>query len=86
MIIFYIKHNKGNIFRHQMTKIKTLWTQEHVDKLNEYQKSGQFHPYTCGSGNRTDEHHLDGQGILVATLDGWKCPYCDYTQTWSHSH
>ena len=54
-------------------------TKEEVDALNEYQKSGKFHPYTCG-GNRTDEKHLDGQGILIATEDGWVCPYCEYRQ------
>lgn len=28
--------------------LKTPWPKEVVDKLNEYQKSGKFHPYTCG--------------------------------------
>lgn len=54
-------------------------TQELVDELNRYQKAGAFHPYTCGL-NRKDKYHLDRQGILVATLEGWKCPYCTYTQ------
>lgn len=62
---------------------KIVFTQEQVDKLNKYQKSGKFHPYTCG-GNRTDEDHLDGEGILVATKYGWICPYCDYKQKWAH--
>lgn len=60
-----------------------IFTPEQVASLNEYQKSGTFHPFTCG-GNRTDEHHLDGEGILVATEDGWICPYCDYKQDWAH--
>ena len=46
-------------------------TQEEVDKLNIYQLTGRFHPYTCGSGNRTDANHFDGEGILVATKTGW---------------
>lgn len=65
--------------------IKTPWTQEQCDRLNAFQKSRRFHPFTCGSGNRCDENHLDGEGVLVATPDGWKCPYCDYTQEWAHS-
>lgn len=54
-------------------------TQEQIDHLNAIQRSGQFHPFTCG-GKRTDAAHLDGEGVLVATLDGWMCPYCDYRQ------
>jgi hypothetical protein len=60
---------------------KTPWTPEQVKALNERQDNGIYHPFTCG-GNRTDEHHLDGEGRLVATENGWKCPYCDYTQDW----
>lgn len=53
--------------------------QKRLDELNASQKSRQFHPYTCGF-NRTDEYHLDGEGILVATEEGWMCPYCTYRQ------
>lgn len=66
-----------------MSIIKKPFTKEHIAALNEYQKSGKFHPFTCG-GNRTDKNHLDGEGILVATEDGWICPYCDYKQDWAH--
>lgn len=59
-----------------------VFTPEEVISLNAYQKSGAFHPFTCG-GNRTDEKHLDGEGLLVATEDGWICPYCDYKQDWA---
>lgn len=61
-----------------------VFTPEEVSNLNEYQQAGVMHPFTCGSGNRTDEHHLDGEGMLVATEDGWICPYCPYTQSWAH--
>lgn len=61
-----------------------VFTPEEVLSLNDYQKSRAFHPFTCGSGNRTDENHLDGEGLLVATEDGWICPYCPYTQNWAH--
>jgi hypothetical protein len=55
------------------------WPLEIVDRLNEYQQAGEYHPLTCGK-NRTDEYHLDGEGVLVATPTGWRCPYCDYKQ------
>lgn len=61
----------------------SVFTPEEVESLNAYQRAGVFHPFTCG-GNRTDEAHLDGEGILLATVDGWVCPYCDYTQDWAH--
>jgi hypothetical protein len=62
---------------------KAPWTEEEVCKLNEFQKDGRFHPFTCG-GDRRDENHLDGEGVLVATPNGWMCPYCDYKQDWCH--
>lgn len=37
------------------------------------------HPYTCG--NREDHPVVGGdRGILVPTMRGWICPFCDYTQ------
>ena len=60
-----------------------VFTPDEVKSLNEYQQSGVFHPFTCG-GNRTDSNHLDGEGILVATIYGWKCLYCNYTHDWAH--
>lgn len=60
-----------------------MFTPEEVASLNEYQQSGAFHPFTCG-GDRTDAMHLDGQGILLATENGWVCPFCEYRQTWFH--
>lgn len=62
----------------------SVFTSEEVQSLNDYQKSGVFHPFTCGSGRRTDADHLDGEGLLVATENGWVCPYCDFTQNWAH--
>lgn len=61
-----------------------VFTPEEVVSLNQYQQAHIFHPFTCGSGNRTDAAHLDGEGILVATEEGWICPYCDYKQNWAH--
>lgn len=64
--------------------ITAPFTSEQVKLLNNFQKSQHAHPFTCG-GDRTDENHLDGEGILVATEDGWVCPYCDYRQNWALS-
>lgn len=55
---------------------KAPFTAEQAEKLNEYQKSGMFHPYTCGNDSR--------HAVLVATEKGWHCPDCDYTQDWAH--
>lgn len=64
-------------------RIPAPFTAEQVAALNARQQDGRFHPYTCGSGRRQDEHHLDGEGVLVATEEGWVCPYCDYRQNWA---
>lgn len=40
------------------------------------------HPYTCP--NRSDHPVLAGdRGVLVPTVRGWICPFCDYTQDWA---
>jgi len=62
--------------------INAPFTIEQVERLNYFQRANIFHPYTCGSGNRTDANHLDSEGLLVATTAGWICPYCDYKQNW----
>ena len=61
------------------------FTEEQVAALNAAQANPNLHPYTCGSGRRTDAAHLDGEGVLVATKTGWVCPYCDYRQDWCHT-
>lgn len=57
----------------------SLWTPDQVDKLNEWQACGWVHEFTCP--NRPHE----GSSVLVATVDGWVCPGCDFTQNWAHS-
>jgi Lar family restriction alleviation protein len=64
-----------------------IWTAEQVANLDEFQKAGRMHPFTCG----TKEKHppLDDCGDvpddeLFATERGWKCPTCDYRQFWAH--
>ena len=63
-------------------KVQAPRTAEQVAALNRYQQCGDFHPFTCG-GQRQDEFHLDGEGVLLATETGWVCPYCDYRQYWA---
>jgi hypothetical protein len=58
-------------------QIKAPWTQEQVESLNEYQRSGVMHPFTCGHCRRT----------LTATEAGWICRECalhgrEYKQDW----
>lgn len=59
---------------------------DQVKLLNEYQRLGAMHPFTCGTHSDTS---------LVASTDGWTCPHseglspidvrCDYTQDWAHA-
>lgn len=65
--------------------IEAPFTPEQVEALNTWQSTGVVHPFTCGSGRRKDADHLDGEGILKATPQGWVCPYCNYTQDWAHA-
>lgn len=60
--------------------VRAPWTHELVSVLNAHQHCRDLHPYTCGSGHRKE--HPDGEGVLVATVDGWECPHCDYRQDW----
>jgi hypothetical protein len=53
------------------------FTNQQVELLNQFQGSGKFHSFTCGSDNC--------RSILIATTNGWICPNCDYKQNWCHS-
>jgi hypothetical protein len=67
-------------------QIETPWTPDQVKGLNDYQFNGYFHPYTCE--NRGDgKHRTLGRdlGTLIATTEGWVCPYCSYEQNWAHA-
>lgn len=64
--------------------IRAPWTPEQVAALNEFQRRGGMHPFTCGG------EHTPGSPILVAREDGWHCsdPYgegCDYRQDWANA-
>jgi hypothetical protein len=57
--------------------IKAPFTPEEVDKLNNWQTLGYVHEYTCPTGI-ADPYHPSR--VLVATVRGWICKYCPYTQ------
>ena len=61
-------------------KIQAPFTDEQVEAMNRYQKSG-LHELTCPN----DERHAGTPTPLVATREGWVCsdPECDYTQDWA---
>ena len=64
---------------------KNVFTSEEVKNLDQAQKSGMFHPFTCP--NRGDGNHFDNGidlGGLIPTVRGWICQCCDYTQDWAH--
>lgn len=63
---------------------KAPFTPGEVTSLNGYQDAGVMHPFTCGSGQRCEPTHDAQGGTLTATIAGWVCPYCDYTQDWAH--
>ena len=58
-------------------KVKAPFTDDQVRSINAYQKSGAFHPFTCGTEGC--------QGILRATREGMVCDTCrQWTQDWVH--
>ena len=66
-------------------KINAPFTPEQVVALNEFQVSDESHPFTCA--NRGGGNHAEwngDQGVLVATVHGWICPFCDYRQDWAY--
>lgn len=68
----------------RMSDLKAPWTPKQVIALNDYQQSDEGHPFTCanrGPGHAPTNSYRD---VLVATVNGWICPFCDYTQDWAH--
>ncbi len=62
----------------QAGKIEAPFTQAQVVGLNRWQHAGYVHEFTCGN-----QH--GGDRTLVATVGGWVCQECDYTQDWAHA-
>ncbi|AXH59970.1 hypothetical protein [Pseudomonas amygdali] len=72
-----------------MEKLEAPFSQPIAHALNQSQvgvgKGMVIHPFTCV--NRGDGQHGEeggDTGVLIATLQGWVCPHCDYTQHWAH--
>lgn len=68
-----------------MSDIETPFTQEQVDNINKYQLRDDRHPFTCCSPEEIKEcQRINGnnEGILIAEIDGLKCPCGKYTQDW----
>ena len=57
-----------------------IWTDEQVAMLNERQRRGDLHPYTCPG----DYDICENQRELIATPQGWVCSCGQYRQGWSH--
>lgn len=55
-----------------------IWTDEQVRHINEFQRSGAFHPFTCNCP------HPERNDRLTAYPDGLRCGHCSYHQTWVH--
>lgn len=61
-------------------RIRAPFTTEQVERLNEYQRAGTFHPYTCPGDMPTCIDRRE----LVATEAGWVCQCGAYRQDWAH--
>lgn len=58
-------------------RVEAPWSVEQVRNLNDYQ-AGLLPPYTC------PQDCGEPAVRLVATVGGWRCPACAYTQNWAH--
>ncbi len=71
----------------QRAVIRTPWSDDDVELLNNYQMDGSGHPYTCENrGNGSHAITNSETGMLVATRNGWICYDCDYRQDWAYLH
>jgi hypothetical protein len=62
---------------------KEIWTPTQVANLHAWQRSPMSHPFTCP--NRSDHPDVDNDSdMLIPTVRGWICQFCDYTQDWAH--
>lgn len=60
-------------------------TEEEIQKLNDFQQTGRFHPHTCDRRAAECEvkctpRDYSKDGVLIATKDGWICPCGKYKQ------
>lgn len=71
----------GETRRGRGTIVMAPFSPEQVLALNLFQFQSQryWHPFTCAVTH-------EGRYGLVATLHGWVCLECDYTQDWAHAY
>jgi hypothetical protein len=65
-------------------QIRAPWTPEQVAALNQFQREGGMHPFTCvDQGGPWHARNVP----LEATASGWECPslHCHYRQDWAHA-
>lgn len=59
------------------------FTPAEVMALFEFQAKNDVHLFTCP--HRHDHPDFIGdKGVLIPTVRGWICLFCDYTQDWAH--
>ena len=58
------------------------WTPGEVEALNNWQK-GRW-PVICSHPMKERAKHPKGEGVMIATELGWKCPYCEWSMDWCH--
>lgn len=60
-----------------MSKIQAPFSAAQVETLNDWQRWGSAHPFTCPTHSETP---------LKAETSGWRCAEdgCGYTQDWAH--
>jgi len=67
-------------------QLKAPWTPDDVRALFDSQTEGVFHPYTCPNRGDGNHRHVGRDlGMLIPTIKGWVCLFCDYTQDWAHT-
>ena len=57
--------------------VRAPFTVDQVKSLSDWQNNGRVHPFMCGS-------HSGLGSVLVPTVRGWICQFCEYTQEWAH--
>lgn len=67
-----------------MGKITAPFTPEQVKKLQQWQNTLSFHPFTCCSHEGCERGEDKDGGVLVPSTEGWICPCGKYTQDWAH--
>lgn len=65
-------------------KISAPFTQEQVQNLVNFQKSG-MHPFTCCGHDGCNRGDDLSNGVLIPIEQGWICPCGKYRQYWAHA-